>query len=376
MNIIKLSTILATEPKFRYKQINQALFKDFISSWQEASSLPLSLREKLELDCPLEIKAEIFKAANDSRSIKALITLEDGESIETVLIRQHGKNKNARQTICVSSQVGCPLGCVFCATGQNGFSRNLTAEEIVEQVVFWGRYLKKEGKDESIDNVVFMGMGEPFLNYEQFIKSVKFFNNPETMNIGARRMSVSTAGIVENIKRLSGEKIQINLAISLHAPNDFLRRELMPVAKRYSLRELFKAVDNYILKTSRRVMFEYLLIKGVNDRDQDAQELALKMKKPLYLVNLIPYNATGSFHPSSRERIDAFKKILEDNKVPVTIRLSFGSDISAACGQLSGQSKGKSKQKLKEKKEKSKGRPKGESKGKPKEKSKEKKVKS
>ncbi|MFA6995053.1 MAG: 23S rRNA (adenine(2503)-C(2))-methyltransferase RlmN [Patescibacteria group bacterium] len=336
MNLTQLSTILATEPKFRYAQINQALYQDFISSWTEASSLSKILREKLELACPLEIKVEIFKAVNGPKSSKALITLDDGEMIETVLIRQHGKDHDGRNTICISSQVGCPLACAFCATGQNGFSRNLTAEEIVEQVIFWGRYLKQEGKGEKIDNLVFMGMGEPFLNYEQFIKAVKFINNPETLNIGARRLSVSTVGIVEGIKRLAGEKIQINLAISLHAPNDNLRSELMPVANKYSLYEIFKAVDNYIIKTGRRVMFEYLMIKGINDHDQEARELADKMKKPLYLVNLIPYNSTGKFRPSDRERIEKFKKILEDNNIPVTVRLSFGSDISAACGQLRG----------------------------------------
>jgi 23S rRNA (adenine2503-C2)-methyltransferase len=226
------------------------------------------------------------------------------------------------------------LRCTFCATGQNGFSRNLTSEEIVEQVIFWARYLKTEGKGEKVDNLVFMGMGEPFLNYDQFIKAVKFINNPETLNIGARRLSVSTVGLTEGIKRLAGEKLQINLAISLHAPNDELRRELMPIAQKYSLREIFKAVDNYIVKTGRRVMFEYLMIKGVNDSDKQAQELAELMAKPLYLVNLIPYNPTGKFRPSDRERIDAFKKILEERKIPVTVRLSFGGSINAACGQL------------------------------------------
>jgi 23S rRNA (adenine2503-C2)-methyltransferase len=344
MNITQLNKILAAEPKFRYAQVNKALYQDFISSWDEAFNLPKALRERLTAECPLEIQAEIIKTVSGPKSLKALITLADGETIETVLIRQRGAstekggakntNNDGRNTLCVSSQVGCPLQCAFCATGLSGFSRNLTAEEIVEQVVFWARFLQQEGRGEKPDNIVFMGMGEPFLNYEQFIKAVKFINNPETLNIGARRLSVSTAGLTEGIKRLAGEKIQINLAISLHAPNDALRRELMPIANKYSLREIFQAVDNYIVKTGRRVMFEYLMIKGVNDRDDQARELAELMKKPLYLVNLIPYNATGKFRPSDRERIDAFKKILEEEKVPVTVRLSFGGSISAACGQL------------------------------------------
>ena len=335
MNLEKLNDILKSEPKFRYAQINKALWQEHISSWDEASILPKALRETLAADCSLEIKAELFKSSGGPKSLKALITLEDGELIETVLIRQ----KEARNTVCVSSQVGCPLGCSFCATGMNGFSRSLTAEEIVEQVLYWSRYLKNEGKSEKIGNLVFMGMGEPFLNYDQFIKAVKFLNNPETFNIGARRMSVSTVGITEGIKRLAGEQLQINLAISLHAAFDDKRRLLMPIANKYSLHDIFRTVDNYITKTGRRVMFEYLMIKNINDSDRDALELSSLMKKPLYMVNLIPYNATGKYRPSDRERIDAFKKILEDNGVPATVRLSFGSGIDAACGQLKGKMK-------------------------------------
>ena len=332
MNLDKLSDILKTEPPYRFSQVNQAVWQDFISSWQAVSNLPKVLREKLERECPLEIKAELIKNNNKNKSFKALITLADGEVVETVLIRQ----KDKRNTVCVSSQVGCPLACAFCATGQFGFQRNLTAREIVEQVVFWGRYLKAENKGEKIDNIVFMGMGEAFLNYAEFIKAVKFLNNPETFNIGSRRISVSTAGITEGIKKLAGEKLQINLAISLHAADENLRKDLMPIAKKYNLHELLKTVDNYIAKTGRRVMFEYLMIKEVNDSDQDALKLAKIMARPLYLVNLIPYNETGRFRASSRERIEKFKKILEDAGVAVTVRLSFGADITAACGQLRG----------------------------------------
>ena len=329
MNLIKLNDILATEPKYRYTQINRAIFQDNLDDWSKVSNLPKTLREKLVASCPLEIKAQLFKAPGKF-SEKALITLEDGEVVETVLIRQ----KDKRNTICLSSQVGCPLNCAFCATGKLGFQRNLSAAEIVEQLVFWSRYLKLAGRDEKIDNVVFMGMGEPFLNYLEFIKAVKFINNPETVGLGSRRISVSTAGIIPGIRKIAGEKLQINLAISLHAASDGLRADLMPVAKKYSLRELFRAVDDYINKTGRRVMFEYLLLKGVNDSDLDAQQLAKLMQRPLCLVNLIPYNPTGYFQPSSRERVEKFKKILEDQGVAVTVRLSFGAEIAAACGQL------------------------------------------
>jgi 23S rRNA (adenine2503-C2)-methyltransferase len=323
------------EPKYRFVQVNKAVWQDFISAWQEVSSLPKALREKLDLECPLEIMAEVDKNSGKNKSVKALITLEDGEAIETVLIRQ----KDKRNTVCVSSQVGCALACEFCATGNFGFRRNLKAEEIVEQVIFWSRYLKAEKKGEKVDNIVFMGMGEPFLNYPEFIKAAKFINNPETLNIGSRRLSVSTAGITEGIKKLAGEKMQINLAISLHAANDNLRRDLMPIAQKYKLQEILKTVDNYITKTGRRVMFEYLMIKDANDSDKDARELAKLMRQPLYMVNLIPYNPTGRFKPSSRERIEKFKKILEESGVAVTVRLSFGADISAACGQLRGRKK-------------------------------------
>jgi len=335
MNLAKLSSILQTEPKYRFIQVNKAVWQDFISSWQEVSSLPKSLREKLDTECPLDIIAIIDKNKTKNKSVKALITLSDGEAIETVLIRQ----KDKRNTVCVSSQVGCALACEFCATGSFGFRRNLKSEEIVEQVIFWARYLKKENKGEKVDNIVFMGMGEPFLNYAEFIKAAKFLNNPETLNIGARRMSVSTAGITEGIKKIAGEKMQINLAISLHAANDNLRKDLMPIAQKYNLHEIFKTVDNYITKTGRRVMFEYLMMKNVNDSDKDAYELAKLMKKPLYMVNLIPYNPTGRFQASGRERIEKFKKILEEAGAAVTVRLSFGADITAACGQLRGRKK-------------------------------------
>lgn len=332
MNLSSLSEILKEEAKFRFVQANQALFKDFVSSWDEVSNFPKNLREKLELKCPLAIKSELIIARGDAGA-KALIELADGEKIETVLIRQRSKGEN-RNTVCISAQVGCPLACAFCATGDLGFTRNLTYLEMIEQVLLWARFLKKEKHDEKIDNIVFMGMGEPFLNYGEFIKAARFLNNEETFNFASRRISVSTAGITEGIKLLAGEKLQINLAVSLHAANDNLRKELMPVATRYSVAEIIKAVDNYIIKTNRRVMFEYLLLKGVNDSDADALALAKIMKKPLFMVNLIPYNDTGKFQASGRERIEKFKKILEENRVAVTVRHSFGGEIFGACGQL------------------------------------------
>lgn len=327
MKLDNLYTILKSEPAFRARQANKYLFQDFIASWDEATAFSKPLRAQLSEECSLEIKAE---EKIDASSVKALITLSDGLEIETVLMR----HADGRNTVCVSSQVGCPLGCSFCATGAMGFKRNLHYWEIVEQVVYWGRQLKNSG--EHVNNLVFMGMGEPFMNYTNVLRAIKMLNDKEMFAIGARHISVSTAGIPESIKNLYKENIQLNLAISLHAANDRLRSRLMPVNNRFPLAIVLKSVDEYIKKTKRRVMFEYLMIKGVNDSLQDAKELATLMAKPLYLVNLIVYNKTGknNFEPSDGKSVRAFKEVLEKSGVTVTQRHGFGSSIAAACGQL------------------------------------------
>lgn len=330
MNITKLSEILQSEPKFRFKQAYQALYQDLIDDWSKASVLPLSLRERLNEECPITIKAEVV--VDGDYTEKALIYFEDGVAVETVLM----KNRDGRQTVCVSSQAGCPLACSFCATGAAGFIRNLSAVEIIEQYFFWARRLRQAGQEEKIDNLVFMGMGEPFLNYDEFIKAAKILNDEEKFNFGSRRMSVSTAGIIEGIKKFSSEKMQMNLAISLHAPVDSLREQLMPIGKKYPIGPIIKAVDEYIRKTGRRVMFEYMLIRGVNDGEDDADALIELMKKPLYLVNLMSYNDTGKYKPSSPSRISAFRRKLEEAGINVTQRYSQGRSIAGACGQLAG----------------------------------------
>jgi len=330
MNLSVLHQIIISEPKFRHQQLDQAVYVDLIDNWDQASVLPKDLRAKLNAGCPLEIKAEVVKTSGAEPTQKALIKLEDGAEIETVLIRQKGN----RNTVCVSSQVGCPLACAFCATGQMGFTRNLKAHEIVEQVLFFMRALKKEGGEAKVDNIVFMGMGEPFLNYSEVIKALKWLNDAESFNFGSRRLSVSTSGIPEGIIKIGGEKLQLNLAVSLHFATDLSRRRYMPVANKYPLEKLMPAVDDYIRKTGRKVMFEYLMIKDINDSDNDAKLLAALMNKPLYMVNLIPYNPTGRFQASSAERVAKFKKILEDAEINVTTRHSYGGGIEAACGQL------------------------------------------
>ncbi|MDP2812605.1 MAG: 23S rRNA (adenine(2503)-C(2))-methyltransferase RlmN [bacterium] len=330
MNFDKLYKILEGQPKYRVQQVKEAIFKKLASNWSEVTNLSKELKEKLNQECPLEIKGQIF-SSQASESTKALITLSDGLKIETVLLG----HKDGRFTVCVSTQVGCPLDCKFCATGKMGLIRNLEYGEMINQVLFFSRYLKNN--EQRVSNVVFMGMGEPFLNYDNVMKAIKYLN--EDLEIGARRMSISTSGVLHGIKKFSNEKMQVNLAISLHAPNDKLRSELMPINKRFPLDKLFAEVDEYIKKTGRRVMFEYLMIRGVNDQPHHAQELAKLMKKYLYMVNLISYNPTGVFKASKTADIRKFKEILEREGVAVTQRYSFGRDIEAACGQLTTENK-------------------------------------
>lgn len=331
MNLDNLYLALKDEPKFRTKQATVAIWQNLVSSWQEVTTFSAALKEKLDKVCPLEIKAETYVAKKEN-SIKALITLDDGAKIETVLL----SHADGRQTVCVSSQVGCSMGCKFCATGTLGLTRNLDYNEILLQVLFFARILKKQNS--RVSNVVFMGMGEPFLNYDNVLKAIKYLNDKEALNIGARKISISTCGIIPGIERLAKENLQVNLAISLHAPNDKLRSELMRVNKRFALKDVLLAVDNYIKKTGRKVMFEYLMLKGVNDSLRHAEELSRLMVKPLHMVNLIPYNPTGAFHPSERRAIDHFRRYLEQAGVEVSQRYTYGQDIDAACGQLANKS--------------------------------------
>lgn len=334
MNIENLEKVLKGEPKFRLAQANKAVFADLIEAWEENSTLPKNLKERLGKECPLRIDAQLA-SSGQSDSQKVLISFADGSAVEAVLL----KHKDGRRTVCVSSQVGCAMGCLFCATGKMGFSRNLTCGEVVEQVLFFARILKKsDDSHKRVTNVVFMGMGEPFLNYENVLSAVRMLNDKDLFSIGARRISISTCGIIEGVEKLAGEDLQVNLAISLHAPNDELRSELMPIARQYPLEKLMIAVSDYAKKSLRQVMFEYMMIGGVNDTNQCAEELAKLMKNPLFVVNLIRYNAieNGKFSPSKPEAIKKFKEILLKKGVKVTQRYTFGQDIGAACGQLAG----------------------------------------
>ncbi len=358
MDLKKVEEILKGEPPYRLKQIKKAIFFDLIESWDDITTLPKNLRQKLSENCPLqELKAEKILTSKDNQTIKALFKLRDGFKIETVLMR-HIDN---RRTVCVSSQVGCSIGCRFCATGQQVFKRNLLNSEIIDQVLFFARLLKKSKEkvgDEvyplrglpssspfavaRVTNVVFMGMGEPFLNYDNVLEAIKILNDKEGVNLGARHLSISTAGITEGVEKLAKEKSQVNLAISLHAPNNELRSKLMPINKKYPIEKILSAVKDYIKKTKRRVMFEYLMIDKTNDTEEQAEELAQVLKKSLkeapYFVNLISYNPIGhsKFKPSPGWKIKKFKEILEKAGIATTQRYRFGKEIKAACGQLAG----------------------------------------
>jgi len=345
-------------PAFREKQIYGAYFGALADSWEAVTVLPKDLREKLEKEIPWDsLKPERIAKNKEENCFKAGLKLEDGRQVESVLIRHADK----RNTVCVSSQVGCPLGCAFCATGQSGFKRNLEAHEIVEQIIFFARWLKNldkgrdgqdseegsegamHGKDRKnqereeakVTNIVFMGMGEPMLNYDNVISAIKILNDKNGFGLGARHISISTIGIPEGIRKLAKENLQVNLAFSLHAPNDKLRSNLCPINKRFSIKRVIEAIDEYIEKTNRKVMVEYVMLKGVNDNEENARELAELLKgRKLYYVNLILYNKTLDFEPSPKEKVEKFKALLEKARIQVTIRKEFGREIWAACGML------------------------------------------
>ncbi len=333
MNIAKIQEILKDEPKFRSKQVYEAVFSKFIEDWDEATNLPSALRDRLKAEAPLDIKAEVLESQN-GQSAKAAIEV-DGGVVETVLMKHDDRN-----TVCVSSQLGCKLACTFCYTGRHGFVRDLDSYEIVEQVLLFARRLKKT--EERVSNIVFMGMGEPFLNYDEVMKAVRFFNDEETFNIGARKISISTVGIIDGIKKFANEPLQLNLAISLHAPNEGIRNEIMPISKNYPFKSLLKAIADYIKKTNRKVMIEYVMLKHINEKEEHALELADVLNRELgklFVVNLVNYNPTGKYQPADKEDVAAFKRILEKEGIEVVQRHKFGTDIKAACGQLAKDNK-------------------------------------
>jgi len=411
MNLEKLEKILKDEnqPKFRLEQIMKAIYRDGISSFLEISTISKDLRELLNKEMKiLSFEIEKVLVSKGKQSVKALLKLpchsdspaggaknpsigntdsslnrsgsfaeaaQDDKNfyyIETVLLSPRPDT----WTACISSQIGCPLGCEFCATGKGGFKRNLTAEEITDQVLFWKQYLGRERKFSfpTVSNIVYMGMGEPFLNWENVKKSVEDLVNPKMFEIGSRSISISTAGVEGGILKFSEEFPQVNLAISLHFADNEMRSKFMPANKTYGLRDIKKDLQDYFQKSKRKVFMEYIMFDGLNDSLDDARKLVdyLKLIGNSYLlhVNLISYNSashserrvknpsignidsslncSGSFVPlsgtqddivfksSSKDKISKFKDYLLQNKINATIRKSLGSEIQGSCGQLAG----------------------------------------
>ncbi len=320
------------EAGFRSKQIWEGLYQLHYSDWDNFSTLPKSLREKLKNEYSLNSLKKIESVfSKDLQTEKVLFQLADSNYIESVLLR-----KDDRLTLCISSQSGCPVGCVFCATGYLGFKRNLTCGEMIEQVIYIINALKL--KSEKLTNIVLMGMGEPFLNYENTLAAVNRLNDASGLNIGARRITISTIGIIDKIKAFSEKEMQVNLSVSLHAPNDLLRQQLVPLAKKYPIKELIEACRSYIAKTNRRVTFEYVMIKGINDSPKLAAELIVLLRGLNCHLNLIPLNPNMHFSGESSypSTIREFGRILLEKGIAASIRDSQGSDIQAGCGQLAG----------------------------------------
>ena len=323
---LKKEMIELGEKPFRAEQIFKWVHQEKVKTFEEMTNLSLELRKKLEKNYTMCNYKILKKQESKDGTIKYLFDVLDGNAIETVLMRYHHGN-----SICVSSQIGCKMGCKFCASTGINFIRSLTSGEIVEQII-----AVEQDTGEKISNVVFMGIGEPFDNYDNVVNAIKIINNPKGLNIGARHISISTSGIVPKIYQLAEENIQCTLSISLHATSNEKRSSMMPVNNRYNIEELLKACKDYIKKTNRRISFEYALAKDNNDNLQDAKELVKLLKGMLCHVNLIPINKieNGKFDKSSNENIMKFRDYLNDHGIVATIRRELGSDIDAACGQL------------------------------------------
>ncbi len=338
------------QSRFRAKQIWQALHRECILDFEQITTLPKAFRGQLAeryIADPIEKVYHLTSA--DGSTDKALFRLPDGELVETVLMRYVADNhRKARKTVCVSTQAGCALGCTFCATGQQGFRRQLTTGEIVAQIIFMQRIALAEDRAEvetgerdlgslqGVTNVVFMGMGEPLANYDNTMSAIRSINDANGLAIGARHITLSTVGLVPQILELAGENIQINLAVSLHAPDDETRSETMPINRRYPIATLLAACRRYVEMTDRRIFFEYVLLQGQNDTTAHARKLGEQLTGMLCHVNLIPVNPTadGPYQRTGRDQADRFQNVLRRYGVPSTVRIEKGIDIDAGCGQL------------------------------------------
>ncbi|PIU20086.1 MAG: 23S rRNA (adenine(2503)-C(2))-methyltransferase RlmN [Elusimicrobia bacterium CG08_land_8_20_14_0_20_59_10] len=339
MDLKKLAVFLEENgvPAFRLKQVRDAVYKNFAASWEEISVLPSALRERLPRQFRVHtldtLETQVSKKGN---AIKFCFELKGGLKIESVLLNIMPE----KWSLCVSTQAGCPVRCPFCATGRKGLKRNLSPEEISDQFLAAAHYLKVT-RAQKISGVIFMGMGEPFLNYEAVSAAIKTITDPDLIGLGARHVSVSTAGHVPGIRRFAKDFPQCNLAISLQAVEDALRSDLVPLNRNYPLSQLSRALRDYITTTKRRVFVEYVMLDGVNNSRSTAARLNSWLRAvaaPKYFtVNLIPYNRTGGpYKAPARERIKIFSELLGSLGLEVTVRKSLGEDIAGACGQLAG----------------------------------------
>lgn len=319
------------EKKYKSKQIAKWIYNKGVSDFEQMTDLSKELRRKLaEIAYIDKLKLIKKQTSKIDQTEKFLFELSDGKKIETVLMREKD-----RVTLCISTQVGCALNCIFCATGSMGFERNLSAGEIVDQIICAKEYLKE---NEKITNLVIMGMGEPLLNHENTLKAIRMIRSELGLSISAKRVTLSTAGIVPQIYKLADEGLRIKLALSLNAPDDELRKKLMPITKKYPLSEVLEALKYYAEKTDTRITFEYVLIKDINDSKEQALELAKLVRGIPCKINLIPYNPVKNcpFEKPDEETLQKFRDILYPRAPAVTLRKSKGEDIQAACGQLKG----------------------------------------
>jgi 23S rRNA (adenine2503-C2)-methyltransferase len=318
------------EPSYRVEQLETWLYKRYVTDPACMTNLPNPLRRRLSDTCLTDLlKPVVSLDSADGYTRKTLFALPDGRQIEAVLMRY-----DKRQTLCISTQAGCAMGCPFCATGQMGFMRNLTAGEITAQVLYYARQLAQTGQ--RVTNIVFMGMGEPLANYAATWQAIRRLNDPAGFNLGARHMTLSTVGLVPAIRRMSKEPEQVGLAVSLHAVDDELRNLIVPINRRYPLAMLMRAVRDYIATTNRRVTFEYALMDNLNDSEAQADQFATLVKDLLCHINLIPLNPTPNspWSGSPDERVYAFRDRLQAAGISTTVRLRRGIDIAAGCGQL------------------------------------------
>lgn len=324
---------------YRLNQIYRSANKELLHEISVATTLPKELRTALaEAGFAFSsVEPVTIQRSSDRQTSKGLFRLADGAEVEAVLMEHYGE----RNTVCISSQAGCAFACAFCSTGQAGFTRQLEATEIFDQARYFAKELAAKGK--RITNVVFMGMGEPFHNYDAVMEAVALLHDPKGLGLGHRHITISTVGLVDKIDRFAGEGLQVNLAISLHAPSDDVRSAIMPVNRRFPMDDLMSACERYVAKTNRKVFFEYVMLRGVNDSLEHARELARRMAGHLYHVNLIPYNTTpdAPFAGTEHEAIWQFAGVLDAAGVPTTVRQNMGRDIAAACGQLRAQTQPK-----------------------------------